>query len=167
MHGPVSVFLLVRFGILMKYASLITIVFAVSTLLFARNTKAASTDTTFDGTWSVTVDFHEYKNPDGSTARAWVKHFAAEVKNGVLHGELGTRGALDWYELNGKIQADGTAMLRATGVTGNPAYTADTAHPRSGVPYEYQVIAHFDVRHGTGKSVSNPPRVRIYTFVKD
>jgi hypothetical protein len=113
------------------------------------------------------VDFHEYKNPDGSTARAWVKHFGAEVKNGVLHGELGTRGAPDWYELNGKIQADGTAMLRATGVTGNSAYTADTTHPRSGVPYEYQVIAHFDVRHGTGKSVSNPPRVRIYTFVKD
>jgi hypothetical protein len=92
---------------LMKYASLITIMFAVSTLPFAQNTKAASTDTTFDGTWSVTVDFHEYKNPDGSVARAWVKHFAAEVKNGVLHG------------------------------------------------------------HGTGKSVSNPPRVRIYTFVKD
>ena len=36
----------------MKYASLITIVFAVLTLLFAQNTKAASTDTTFDGTWS-------------------------------------------------------------------------------------------------------------------
>ena len=67
----------------------------------------------------------------------------------------------------GSNAPDGTAMLRATGVTGNPAYTADTTHPRSGVPYEYQVIAHFDVRHGTGKSVSNPPRVRIYTFVKD
>jgi hypothetical protein len=104
MHGLISMFLLVRFGMLMKYASLITIVFAVSTLLFAQNTKAASTDTTFDGTWSVTVDFHEYKNPDGSMARAWVKHFAAEVKNGVLHGELGTRGAPDWYELNGKYR---------------------------------------------------------------
>ena len=152
MRGLISMFLLVRFGMLMKYASLITIMFAVSTLLFAQNTKAASTDRTFDGTWSVTVDFHEYKNPDGSMARAWVKHFAAEVENGVLHGELGTRGAPDWYELIGKIEADGTAMLRATGVTGNPAYTADTTHPRSGVPYEYQVIARFDVRHGTGKA---------------
>ena len=39
MDGLISVFLLVRFGMLMKYASLITIVFAVSTLLFAQNTK--------------------------------------------------------------------------------------------------------------------------------
>jgi hypothetical protein len=29
------------------------------------------------------------------------------------------------------------------------------------------VIAHFDDRHGNGKSVGNPPRVRIFTFVKD
>src|SRR5260370_22979272 len=81
----------VRFGMLVKYASLFTIVFAVSTLLFAQNTKAALTVTAFDGTWSVTVDFHEYRNPDGSVAHAWVKHFSAKVKNGVLHGELGTR----------------------------------------------------------------------------
>jgi hypothetical protein len=124
-------------------------------------------DTAFDGTWSVTVDFHAYQNPDGSVARAWVKHFRAKVKNGVLHGELGSRGAPDWYELDGKIEADGTAMLRTTGITGNPAYTADSSHPRSGIPYEYQVIAHFDDRHGTGKSVGNSPRVRIFTFVKD
>ena len=49
---------------------------------------------------------------------------AAEVKNGVLHGEIGARGAANWYELNGKIMANGTAILRTTGTTGNnPAYT--------------------------------------------
>jgi hypothetical protein len=37
-------------------------------------------DTAFDGTWSVTVDFHAYQNPDGSVARAWVKHFRASVR---------------------------------------------------------------------------------------
>ena len=74
----------------MKSAFLI--VFAVLTLLVAQ-TKAATT--AFDGTWSVTIDFHEYINPDGSTARAWVKRFPAKIKNGVLHGELGTRGAPD------------------------------------------------------------------------
>jgi hypothetical protein len=65
--------LLRRFRMLRKSGSLITIVFAVSTLLFAQNTKAASTDTAFDGTWSVTVNYHEYKNPDGSVALATVK----------------------------------------------------------------------------------------------
>jgi hypothetical protein len=147
---------------LMKSASLI--VFAVLTLLAAQ-TKAATT--AFDGTWSVRIDFHEYLNPDGSTARAWIKSFPVKIKNGVLHGELGTRGAPDWYSLDGKIEADGSAILRTTGITGKPEYTASTTHPRSSVPYEYQVVAHFDDRHGTGKSVGNPPRVRIFTFVKD
>jgi hypothetical protein len=91
-------------------------------------------------------------NPDGSTARAWVKSFPVRIKNGVLHGELGTRGAPDWYSLDGKIEADGSAILRTTGITVKAEYTASTTHPRSSVPYEYQVIAHFDDRHGTGKS---------------
>ena len=143
----------------MKCISLIA--FAFLTLL-AVKTKAATT--TFDGTWSVTIDFHEYINPDGSTARATVKSFPVKIKNGVLHGELGTRGAPDWYSLDGKIEANGSAILRTTG---KPEYTASTTHPRSSVPYEYQVIAHFDDRQGTGKSIGNPPRVRIFTFVEE
>jgi hypothetical protein len=86
----------------MKYASLITIIFAASTMLFPQNTKAASTDMAFDGTWSVTVDFQAYRNPDGTTAKAWVKHFQVTVKNGILHGDVGTKGAPNWYELSGK-----------------------------------------------------------------
>jgi hypothetical protein len=54
----------------MKSASLIAFLFL--TLLVAK-TKAATT--AFDGTWSVTIDFHEYVNADGSTARAWSKVF--------------------------------------------------------------------------------------------
>src|SRR5271166_2934691 len=153
----------------MKSASLIWILFAVSTLLFVQNTKAAATVTTFDGAWSVALNAHEYKNPDGTVTLAWVRHFRAEVKNGVLHGEIGVRGAANWYELNGKIMANGTAILRTTGITGNnPAYTAFHTHPN--VSYQYQVIAHFDDQHGTGKSVNDPPgrpRDRIFTFVKD
>jgi hypothetical protein len=54
--------LLDRFRMLMKSASLISTVFAFSTLLFAWNSKAASTVTAFDGTWYVSVTAHEYKN---------------------------------------------------------------------------------------------------------
>ena len=84
--------LLDRFRMFMKSASLISIVFAVSALLFAQNTKAAAMVTAFDGTWSVTLNAHEYKNPDGTVTLAWVRHFRAEVKNGVLHGEIGVQG---------------------------------------------------------------------------
>jgi hypothetical protein len=139
----------------MKSASLISMVFAVSTLLFAHNTKAASTVTAFDGTWSVTGNGHEYINPDGSVTLTWVIHFPAKVKNGVLHGEWETRGAPGLLVLNGKMAANGTVILRTTGLTGNPAYTIGHAH--SSIPYEYDVIAHFDDRHGTGKSVNVPP----------
>jgi CHAT domain-containing protein len=152
----------------MKSPALIAMVFAVSTILFAQNTKAASTITAFDGTWSVTINAQEYKNPDGSVALPWVRHFRAKIKNGVLHGESGARGEANWYELNGKIAANGTASLRTKGTTGNVAYTPFHLHPN--YAYEYQVNAHFDDRHGTGHSVDDPPgkpRVRIFTFVKD
>lgn len=151
-------------GIFMTYRYLISIVFCAA-LLAAQNIKAAST--AFDGSWSVTIDFKAFKNPDGSTARPTVRRLVATVKNGVLHGELGTHGALNYYQLDGKIEADGSAILRTTGITGNPDYTAASTHPRSGVPYEYQVIAHFSARSGTGHSVSDPPRPRIFTFTKE
>jgi hypothetical protein len=48
-------------------------------------TQNAIADTTFDGTWFVTVNAHQYENPDGSAPLAWVMNFPAEVKNGVLH----------------------------------------------------------------------------------
>jgi hypothetical protein len=153
----------------MNFGFLITMVFATTTILFTQNTRAAS-DTAFDGTWWVTVDYHAYKNPDGSTALPTAKHFTARVKNGVLHGEVGTRGAADWYELDGKIEADGTAILHTNGITGNPKYTP--GHPEPGIPFGYKVTALFDGRHGTGQSVADPPpprapRTRIYTFVRD
>jgi hypothetical protein len=59
-------------------------------MLFTQNTKAAaSAGTAFDGTWAVTADFHENKNPDGTMALAAVKHFPAKVKDGILHGKVG------------------------------------------------------------------------------
>jgi hypothetical protein len=74
----------------MKSASLI--VFVLSTLLFAQNTKAASTDTAFDGNWWVTVDYHQYKNADGSTALAAIKYFPVKVKMGPARGDRNQRG---------------------------------------------------------------------------
>jgi hypothetical protein len=139
-------------------------VFAILALTFLAQ-KAIADTTAFDGTWSVTVDFHEYKNPDGSTALPTARHFLAKVKNGILHGELGTKGAANWYELTGKIEADGAANLHVNGTTGDPKYTPN--HPHPGLPFAYEVTGHFEDRHGTGKSVGNPARVRIFTFVKE
>lgn len=124
----------------------------------------------FDGNWSVTENGHGYKNPDGSVTLGGVRRFRAKIKNGVLHGESGVRDVAKWFQLNGKIAADGTAILRANGLTGDPAY--NVGHGPSDKPFEYEVIARFDGRHGIGKSdIHEPPGrtppVRIFTFVKD
>src|SRR5271166_2414167 len=107
-----------RFAIFMKFASLLMWAF-LTLLAFGLNTKAASSDNAFDGSWSVTVDFHAYRNPDGTVAKAWIRHFQVNVKNGILHGEQGTKGAPAWYELSGKIESGGAADLVADGVTGD------------------------------------------------
>ena len=168
MDRLVSAVLLSTSGFNMKSSSPPSVVFAVWVLLFAQNTRAASTVTAFDGTWSVTINGHEYKNADGTVALAFVRHFPAKVKNGILHGEAGARGEANWYELDGKIGANGSAVLHTKGATGKPAYAPGHVQPNT--LYEYQVIAHFDNQHGTGNSVNHPPRrprVRDFTFVRD
>jgi hypothetical protein len=112
----------------MKFGSLVSIAFAAATLLYAQNMKAASDTTAFDGTWSVTQDTSEFQNPDGSVARAWTQHFFATVKNGVLHGERGTRGAPGWFEFNGNIDANGRANLSANGVTREEKWNKGPTH---------------------------------------
>jgi hypothetical protein len=74
-----------------------------------------------------------------------------------------------WYSLGGNIEADGSANLTVAGITGDPAYTP--VHPKPGFHFQYQVLAHFSGRQGTGHSVGDPapphtPRTRIYTFTK-
>jgi hypothetical protein len=152
-----------------KASSQIAIGLAASVLFFARpNLMAAAEGTTkFDGSWSVTLDAKVYKNPDGSIAEPFVRHFPATVKNGVLPGEIGPRGKPTWYELSGNIQSDGSAALRGDEITGAQKYNftiGKKAPPGKGTPYTYKIVAHFDARHGTGRSTDERPRV--FTFVK-
>jgi hypothetical protein len=154
---------------LMKPTSLITIVFAASTILFAQNTKATEGTTKFDGSWAVTAEGKAYHNGDGSIAEPWTEHFTASVKNGAFHGEFGTRGKPFWFEMIGNISADGTAALVVNELTGEQKHNFSNSKkppPGKGVRYSYQVGAHFDGKHGTGHSTSDA-RTRIFTFVKD
>ena len=153
----------------MRSASLIAIVLAASFLFAQANLKAATEGgMKFDGNWSVTVDHKLYENPDGSKALPFVWHFPATVKNGVFHGEIGTRGKPGWYELNGQIEASGTATFRADEISGSQKYNftvSKKAPPDRGYPYSYQVVARFDSRRGTGHATDW--RTRIFTFVKE
>jgi hypothetical protein len=156
---------------LTKATSMVAIGLAASVFLLGQPnlTAAAQGPAKFDGSWKVTVDTKEYKNKDGTTAQPWVKHLAATVKNGVFHGEKGTRGQPSFYELNGTIQADGTATFRCDEITGEQKYNFSDAQkgpPGKGHHYSYEISAHFSENRGTGKSTSDN-RARVFTFVKE
>jgi hypothetical protein len=155
---------------LTRTASLVAIGLSASFFLLGQPnlTAAEQGPAKFDGSWKVTVDTKEFKNLDGTTAQEWVINFPATVKNGVLRGEYGTRGKPGFYELDGKIAADGTASMVVNEITGSQKYnfSAGTKAPAGkGVGYSYQVAAKFDGQQGTGKSTSDP-RTRIFTFAK-
>jgi hypothetical protein len=147
----------------MKSAITIMILFAASGLMFPQQAKAASPSAArFDGTWSVTLVCQDHTDAT-SRALGYTFHFLAQVKNGVLHGEHGTKGVPTWLEIDGKIQPDGAADLHANGLTNRPAYSLRNVE--TGTPYAYQVRAHFEGARGTGSRVGG--RICNYSFVKE
>jgi CHAT domain-containing protein len=151
-------------------ASVLPIVLTLSGLLYTYDAKADRVNSRFDGNWVVTEVGHEYKNPDGTLTKGGTRSFPVKIKNGVLHGEYGVRGAANSFELNGRIAENGTTVLRATGLTGNPLYNIGHGPPMK--PIQYEVPAHFDERHGSGKSDIHASKgrqspVRDFTFVRD
>ena len=106
---------------------------------------AASSAGAFDGTWNVTVACARHS--DG--ALGYTRELVAQVKDGFLRGEFGTEGNPAWLRLQGPIQPDGSAMLHAQGITGDPKYNASGA-PR-GAPFAYTVAARFEGSQGTGR----------------
>ena len=128
--------------------------------LFALLHRAAAQSTTaFDGNWWVTMGAQNYDNPyHRGLSHAFEFHFPATV----FHGERGTRGEQAFYELNGIIQPDGTALLSASGITRKQEYSQELVPP--GTPYSYAVKATFKGSSGTGNSVG--ARVRVFHFTK-
>ena len=148
----------------------IVIGLAASVLFFLQPDLRGTEGTTkFDGNWSVTVEGKAYKNGDGTVAQPWIKNFTTTVKNGALHGEYGTRGKSAWFELTGNIGDDGTASLLVNELTGDRKYNftrSKKGPPGKSVSYSFQGSAHFEGKHGTGRSTSDD-RTRIFTFVKE
>jgi hypothetical protein len=145
-----------------KKGLIVAAIAAVS--LFALLHRAAAQSTTaFDGNWWVTMGAQDYNNPyNRGLSHAFEFHFPATVTHGVFHGERGTRGEQAFYELNGIIQPDGTALLSASGITRKQEYSQELVPP--GTPYSYTVKALFKGPRGTGNSIG--ARVRIFHFTK-
>jgi hypothetical protein len=100
----------------------------------------------FDGSWTVVVFCPQ---SDGAPASAF--RFMAGVKDGVLHGERGNGSSRGSMTLDGTIQPDGVARLRASGIT-NDGDEVLGVTPRD-TSYVYEVAARFEGSRGLGARV--------------
>ena len=112
----------------------------------------------FDGTWDVILACP--RHTDGAFGYSY--KFTAHVKDGVFHGEYGTKGIAPFITFDGEINHDGGAIITATGLTGEPKYTVSNI--KKGTPYSYHIDASFTGSRGTGKRIEN--RVCNLTFLK-
>jgi hypothetical protein len=135
----------------------------VGSLLFASSVLAQSvvaSDARFDGDWLVTITCPN--NTERSAARGYKRQFPARVSEGRLLGEVGVEGSPGWLRIEGRIGADGNAMLDARGRTGDPEFAVNQPPPSS--PYSYHVEARFEGGRGTGRRLEQ--RVCNFEFVR-
>jgi hypothetical protein len=115
----------------------------------------------FDGVWDTTVSCPDVKEK-GRLVKGYMLQFPVGIENGMLRGEHGAQNVSGWLSLEGRIEPDGSALLMARGLTGDPDFTLDRL--QSGSPYAYSVKAHFDESRASGKRVELRPCE--LTFVK-
>ena len=120
--------------------------------------SAGGSTTAFDGDWQVTMTCPD--NTEKSAARGYKRQFPAQVKNGVLQGEIGVADSAGWLRIEGPIGADGSARLDAHGRTGDPDYAAQ--HPPPSSPYSFRIDARFDGARGSGRRLEQ--RVCNFAF---
>ncbi len=123
----------------------------------ATNRVKAQGGRQFDGTWQVL--FTCPATADG--VRGYNLRYVASVQNGTLHGEKGVQGQEGYLALDGIIQPDGNAMLLATGLTADSAYSLGHVRPLSRV--RYTIDARFQGTRGTGKRVEQRPCEAVFT----
>jgi hypothetical protein len=108
----------------------------------------------FDGAWDVVVECPDVTEGT-SSAKGYTLRFTAEVKEGALSGQHRNRGEPGSLTVAGRIQPDGTAELKANGVTDGPGYTLKQVV--RGTPYAYRVSARFEDVRGSGNRIEERP----------
>jgi hypothetical protein len=112
----------------------------------------------FDGSWGVTLNCP--RTPKG--VLGYVFHFEAQVKDGALRGQKGTKGEPASLTIDGTIATDGQATINADGVTNDTHYTLHNEH--TGTPYKYVAVGTFTASHGDAHRTTG--RTCDYTFVR-
>jgi len=127
---------------------------ALFLLFHAEGAHAAS----FDGTWSV-LQVCETTS-DGARGYTW--RYDADVKNGRFVGQYRNKGQVPSMTLEGQIQSDGTATLKASGISGDAEHNVKFAQAQT--PISFQVSAKFEGSKGSGTRLG--ARACKFTFSK-
>jgi hypothetical protein len=112
---------------------------------------ASSEPSRFDGQWRGTLTCPPHSAADDD-AKGYQHQLAGEIVNGELTMTHGKEGEPGWHLLKGKVQSNGDADLRLSGIVNNPKYAINDA-PR-GKPYSYRVRAQFEERVGEGQRLT-------------
>ena len=104
----------------------------------------AQTAARFDGKWLTKLTCPPKGNTEGYT---W--EIPSVVRNSNFRGERGNAGEPGYLLIEGKIAADGSARLSATGIVASRKYARGIlAH--KGADYDYGIKATFQDKEGTG-----------------
>ena len=110
----------------------------------------------FDGTWQTTWTCANVGQSLGYTFE-----FRGQIKDGTYHGLHGTMGQPGSLELEGKIEADGTAGFKGAVIVNSPIAGMGAAR---GTVSPIYALARFDHASGTGSRINLRPCT--LTFVK-
>jgi len=125
-------------------------------LLLLGTAWTADADRHFDGTWDTILSC---VNSNGALGYSF--QFPSTVKEGVLHGEKGTRGQPGWLQIDGKILQDGSANLYAAGLVGAAPFAV--GQRPAGTEYGYHIDAKFSDTSGKGARVEGRPCTVTFT----
>lgn len=129
-------------GLVARVAASVSVVVAVVVAVPA----AADAASAFDGAWTVS----ETCPPTAQDVRGHAWTYPALVRDGALSAryQASNEGGGS-IALQGRIGADGHAMLNAAGKVGHAEYAV--GHVGHGTPYRFHVEARFDGSGGSGR----------------
>jgi len=110
----------------------------------------------FDGEWDTILSC-----PNAAGALGYSFEFLSSIRQGVLHGEKGTKGEPGWLQLDGTIPPDGHASIYANGLVG--ASEAAVGHRPPGTQYGYHLDVELGDTSGKGRRVEGRPCTVTFT----
>ena len=109
----------------------------------------------FDGNWLVIIQCPDYLKDGGYSQR-----FKALIKDGILHGEYGTKGKPGWRALEDEIAPSGSASIQEQGLTGHSNSWS------AGLDFSHVLSGEFDGARGTARRLTPKARDCRFAFAK-